>query len=64
MRRIDHGPYHAGTVAELYPSGKLPEGLADLMRDSMICEATGEPVKMSDPARLSVEPWGAAMPGK
>lgn len=57
QRRIDHGPHQSGTVAELYPSGELPWSLADLMRDSVVCEATGELVKLNDPARLQIEPW-------
>lgn len=59
QRRIDDGPDQAGTVADLYPTGELPWSLADLMRDSVVCETTDDLVKLNDPARLHIEPWPA-----
>ena len=64
QRGIPDGPDQAGMVAELYAGEDLPESLALLMSASVICENTGALVKLDDPARLTLWPWGAAGAGK
>lgn len=46
--RLQNGPDHAGTVAELYRTGELPPELARLLGDLVWCDQAGEP----EPAKL------------
>jgi hypothetical protein len=39
---IDNGPDHAGTVAELWPNGELPQVVASKPNDAVWCETLGE----------------------
>lgn len=43
-------------MSELCPSGDVPKDPAQLVRDSVVCDDTGELVKMDDPARLTLCP--------
>ena len=58
LAQVPGGPAEAGTVAELYPDGRLPSELTWLLRTSVLCEWTGEyvDVDLEDPARVYVAP--------
>jgi hypothetical protein len=54
--RLQNGPNHAGTVAELYRTDELPPSLARLLRDLVWCDQAGEYIEMGDPARVILSP--------
>ena len=55
--QLTPGPTEAGTMAELYPAGDLPPGLARLLGDLLWCDRAGEYIEIADPARLVLTPW-------
>ena len=54
--QIDHGPDHAGTVADLWPRGNYPPAVAQVLRDLVYCDGLGDYVPMGEPGRLVVTP--------
>jgi hypothetical protein len=50
------GPTEAGTVAELYGDGELPEALESLLNDLVRCTETGEWVELADRRRVHLRP--------
>ncbi len=53
---IDHGPDHAGTVAELWPRGNYPPAVAQVLRDFVYCDALGGYVPMGEPRQQLLTP--------
>ena len=54
--QIRDGPTEAGTVAELYPDGDLPQVLREMLHDLLWCKEAQEYLEIGDPGRVRLTP--------
>jgi len=58
--QIPDGPTQAGSLAELYPAGDLPQVLIRLLGDLIWCDAAGDYIPIEEPGRLELRPRSTA----